>query len=80
MTQIEAEIIVGLADHGLRIAAAAKALFMARNTLVYHVQKIRNETGLNPFDFHDMCYLLPKAKTVLGKYGTFVTDGGAKND
>ena len=80
MNDLEAKIIVALADNGLRAEAAAKTIPMARSSLMYRVRKIYKETGRDAFDFYDMCWLLPRAKTILGKYGDFVTTGGKKND
>lgn len=57
MTQLQAEIIVALAENQLSVTEAAKKLFMHRTTLNYHIRKIRNDTGKNPLDFYDMCNL-----------------------
>jgi sugar diacid utilization regulator len=80
MTDFDAELIVCLANHNLRAGPAAKKLYMARNSVVYHAKKIKEETGKDPFNFYDMCWLLPRAKAALGEYGCFVTDGGSNND
>ena len=80
MNELEAKIIIALADNGLRAERAAKTIPMDRNSVVYRIRKIRKETGRDPLDFHDMCWLLPMAKTTLGKYGTFVINGGKNND
>lgn len=78
MTPIEAQIIVSLAKHGLRAKPVADELFRVRSSVVYHTKNIQKETGLNPFDFYDMCWLLPKAKAVLKEYGDFVVKGEPK--
>lgn len=80
MNDLEAKVIIALANNGLRAEAAAKTIPMHRKSLVYRVNKIYKETGLNAFDFHDMCWLLPKAEAIMGKYGDFVLNGGKKND
>jgi DNA-binding PucR family transcriptional regulator len=36
-------------------------MFMHRNTVVYHIKKKRQETGLDPLDFYDMCVLIRRA-------------------
>lgn len=61
MTKQEAKIIVELAHHGLSALQAAKSLNYHRNTIYYHVKKIRKDTGLNPYDFFDMQVLYPIA-------------------
>lgn len=80
MNELEAKIIIALADHGLRAEPAARTIPISRSALLYRVRKIYKETGRSAFDFHDMCWLLPRAKTILGKYGDFVTNGGVRND
>lgn len=65
MKRLDAEIIVKLAENGLDIAPTARAMYLHANTLKYHIRKIQKETGKNPRDFYDMCYLLPRAKQLL---------------
>ena len=80
MNDLDAKIIIALAHNGLRAEPAARAIPMHRNSLVYHVKKIYKETGRNAFDYFDMGWLLPRAEAIMGKYGTFVLNGGARND
>ena len=65
MTQIRAEVILRLAENGLDITPTGKAMFLHPNTVKYHIHKIQKETGKNPRDFYDMCYLLPLAREIL---------------
>ena len=62
MTKLEAEIIIGLADNQMSVSKTAKKIYMHRTTLNYHIKKIRESTGKNPLDFHDLCDLLAKAR------------------
>lgn len=62
MTKQESKIIIGLAHHGLSALRVAKSLNYHRNTIYYHVKKIRKETGLDPYDFFDMQKLYPMAE------------------
>lgn len=64
MTQQQSKIVIELANHGLSAMLAAKSLNYHRNTIYYHVRKIRKETGLNPYDFFDMQKLYPMAQEV----------------
>lgn len=77
MTEFDAKLIVCLAKHNLRAAPVAKEVYLNRNSVVYHLRKIKEETGLDPFNLYDMWWLLPKAKAVLSEYGSFVIDGGS---
>ncbi len=65
MTKQESKIIVALAQHQLSALQAAKSLNYHRNTIYYHVRKIKKTTGLDPYDFFDMQELYPKAQEVL---------------
>lgn len=64
MTKQEAKIIVELAHNQLSALRAAKSLNYHRNTVYYHVRKIRKDTGLDPYDFFDMQKLYPMAQEV----------------
>lgn len=76
MTTQEAQVVFVLAKNGLKIEPSAKQLYMHRSTLHRYIRKIKKKTGLNPLDFYDMEWLIAKAKTILGLYGTFVFNGG----
>ena len=67
MTLLDAEVIIRLAENGLVVSETARKMFVHRNTVVYHIQKIQENTGKNPLDFYDMCYLLPRAKATFSK-------------
>ena len=58
MSERDKEIIIALADNRMNINKAAEASFMHRNTVVYHIGKIKQITGLDPTDFRDLCKLL----------------------
>lgn len=64
MTKQESKIIIELAHRELSALQVAKSLNYHRNTIYYHVKKIREETGLNPYDFFDMQKLYPMAQEV----------------
>lgn len=65
MTQLQAEIIVKLAENGLDITPTSRAIYLHPNTIKYHLRKIQKKTGKNPKDFYDMCELLPLAREIL---------------
>ena len=60
-----AEVIVALADNSMNVTDAADAIYVHRCTVHYRVKKIREGTGLNPFNFYDLCKLLTVAKEIL---------------
>lgn len=77
MTTQEARVVFVLAQNSLRVEPSAKQLYMHRSTLHRYIRQIKKETGLNPLNFYDMQWLITKAKTILGFYGTFTINGGA---
>ena len=58
MDERDAKIILAIADSAINLNAAARAVFMHRNTLVYHIGKIKKITGLDATDFYDLCKLV----------------------
>lgn len=66
MTKLQAETVMALAENGLNITRAAQSLYCHRNTVVFHVKKIKESTGKDPQDFYDMIELVQEAKRVLG--------------
>lgn len=67
MTEIQAEIIIHLADAGMNISGAARSVYLHRSTVNYHIAMIRQRTGKDPLNFYDLCDLLSEARTVLKK-------------
>lgn len=66
MNETDAKIVLALAQCSMNIREVAVKLNYHRNTVVYHVEKIRKITGLNPRNFFDLGELLTIAREVLG--------------
>ena len=58
MNDLEARIILLMADCDMKITEVAKVMYVHRNTVVYHIDKIKRKTGLNPTKFYDLCELV----------------------
>lgn len=58
MSEQDKEVILALANHGMKIAKAAKALYMHPNTVRYHIRKVKQVTGLDPMKFYDLYKLV----------------------
>lgn len=71
MKLMDAQIIIKLAENGLRVSESARQLYMSRTCVADHIGKIHDETGKNPLDFYDMCKLLPMAKAIVSKGDTY---------
>lgn len=62
MDERDVKIILAIADSAMNLNAVARALFMHRNTVVYHIGKIKKITGLDATDFYDLCKLVKQVK------------------
>lgn len=51
-------ILEAFAANGMRTGQIAKQLYMHRNTVIYHLNRLEKKTGLNAFDFYDLQKLL----------------------
>lgn len=60
MTERDIEIIKAYAAHNMNVSATAKDLYMHHNTVIYHLGKIRAETGLDPRQFYDLVELVKR--------------------
>ncbi len=65
MTKREAELIIGLAQNNLNVAKTAEKMRWSRQTLLFYMNRVKEETGADPKRFRDMCRLLPMAEDVL---------------
>ena len=58
LTDNEKELIRAMADHDMNVNAAARAMYHHRNSVIYHVEKIKHKTGLDPRRFYDLVSLI----------------------
>ena len=66
MTKQDARIVAAMADCNLRPSEVARREYMHRNTVLYHLDKVKRETGLDAQNFYDLIKLLEIVKEVLG--------------
>lgn len=62
MTKTDARIIVAMADCDMNPAEVARREYMHRNTVIYHLDKTKRETGLDGRCFYDLIKLLEIVK------------------
>lgn len=62
MTKQDARIVAAMADCNLRPSEVARREYMHRNTVLYHLDKVKRETGLDGRCFYDLIELLKIAK------------------
>ena len=58
LNEIQCEIILTLADTSLCVAETARKMHFHRNTIKYHIDLTKRDTGLDPLNFADMEKLL----------------------
>ena len=58
LTDIQKELLIEFANNNMNVSKTARQQFMHRNTVVYHLEKVKTQTGLNPFNFFDLVRLL----------------------
>ena len=65
MNKEDAHIVVAMANHSMNIGEVSRQLFMHRNTVTYHLDKVKRQTGLDPRRFYDLVELVRMAQEVL---------------
>lgn len=58
LDEIDRQIIRTMADCNMRVSAVARRLDFHRNSIVYHIERIKGETGLDPMRFYDLVQLI----------------------
>lgn len=65
MTPVRCQVVLALADTGMRAAAAGRKLHLDHSCVLYHMKLIKAITGLDPKDFYDLGKLVQMAKKSL---------------
>lgn len=61
MTEQDVKTILALADSNMRPTEASYRLYLHRNTVLYRIDRIKKETGLDPLNFYDLHKLVDMA-------------------
>lgn len=69
MSDKDVEIIRAMADLSMNVSEVSRTLFMHRNTVIYHLGRIKKETGLDPQKFCDLVVLMGVVDRMEGKHG-----------
>ena len=67
LSEERCKIIIALAYSRMNIAAAARQLYMHRNTVAYNLERIKQITGKDPLNFYDLYCLVMLAKEELAE-------------
>lgn len=65
MNKEDAHIVVAMANHNMNATDVARAIFSHRNKVLYHLDKVKQQTGLDPRRFYDLVELVKMAQEVL---------------
>ena len=65
MNREDAHIVIAMANHNMNVTDVARAIFAHRNTVLYHLNKVKQQTGLDPRRFYDLVKLVRMAQEVL---------------
>lgn len=57
----DAHIVIAMANHNMNVTDVARAIFAHRNTVLYHLDKVKRQTGLDPRRFYDLIELVKMA-------------------
>ena len=58
LSETAREIIIAYASTNMNASATAKKLFRDYNGVEYHINRIKEKTGLDPRNFFDLCKLV----------------------
>lgn len=62
LNQMEKDIILSLARNDMRVTYAEKEMYMSLGSLRYHINKIKEKTGLDPKKFYELIELVKEVK------------------
>ena len=65
MNKEDAHIVIAMANHNMNVTDVARAIFVHRNTVLYHLDKVKQQTRLNPRRFYDLVELVKMVQEVL---------------
>lgn len=66
LDELDAKIILTLAEVKMNVSEVSRQLFMHRNTVQYRIDKIQRITGASPLNLYDLCKLTALARRILG--------------
>ena len=64
LSQDQHEVILALADNGMKVSEVARKLYASRQSIDKHIARIREITGKDPLNFYDLYDLLLFVKGV----------------
>lgn len=64
MSELHKEIILTFISCNMNTSKTAKVLHLHRNTVTYHLHRIKKATGLDPYNFWELVKLMKLAEEI----------------
>ena len=80
LTDTDITVVIEFANNDMNASETAKKLFLHRNSVVYHLNKVEQVTDLSPFRFYDLIQLLQMLGVLTISCSYFKKQEGEVND
>ena len=64
LTDTDKDILISFAENNMSASETARKQYLHRNTIVYHLERVKSKTGLNPFNFYQLVQLMELAGVI----------------
>lgn len=58
LTDVDVQTVLAFADNDMSVTETGRKLFLNRNTVKYHLERVGAKTGLSPLKFYDLVKLV----------------------
>ena len=62
LTDIDRVVIFAFAENNMSVAETARQSYLCRGSVEYHLHRVHQKTGLNPYKFYDLVELVERTK------------------
>jgi len=63
LTEREKEVVLSFAENNMNVSKTARVLYLHLNSVIYHIERIREKYNVDPKNFYDLCELLQQIKS-----------------
>ena len=60
LTDADRDVLYAYADNDMNVSKTARNIFMNRSCVDYHLLRVHQKTGLDPYRFHDLVELMQR--------------------
>ena len=58
LTDQNIKCVLGFAENNMKASETARSMYFTRNSVIYHLNQVKEKTGLNPYNFYDLMKLV----------------------